>query len=173
VGLAVSDVKRFRLNAKREHLRARIETCLGLQAKFGLLCETCSRLVLALSKRSYFVHFQMDGLRKCYLWKLELRKSRIDLPQSTNENRSTSNHSGKHHSTREHVTCEIGYYRQHIDRAGQPLLQENEHTRLIHTVDELRDVFEKANTRVHHELRKLTISLQTDFDEIKKKLFES
>ncbi|CAF4555778.1 unnamed protein product, partial [Rotaria sp. Silwood2] len=70
VGLAVSDVKRFRLNAKREHLRARIETCLGLQAKFGLLCETCSRLVLALSKRSYFVHFQMDGLRKCYLWKL-------------------------------------------------------------------------------------------------------
>ncbi|CAF1341765.1 unnamed protein product [Rotaria sp. Silwood1] len=173
VGLAVSDVKCFRLNAKREHLRSRIETCLGLQAKFGLLCETCSRLVLALSNHSYFLHFQAEGANKYHLWKLELRKSRVDLPQSMNDNHSITNRSGKHHSTREHVTCEIGYYRHHLDRAGEPLLHENEHIRLVHKVDELRDVFEKANTRVHHELRKLTISLQTDFDEIKKKLLES
>ena len=39
--------------------------------------------------------------------------------------------------------------------------------------DELRDVFEKANTRIHNELRKLTLSLQSDFDEIKKNLLES
>ncbi|CAF2047013.1 unnamed protein product, partial [Rotaria magnacalcarata] len=31
VGLVVSDVKRFCLNAKREHSRSRIEICLGLQ----------------------------------------------------------------------------------------------------------------------------------------------
>ncbi|CAF2543629.1 unnamed protein product [Rotaria sp. Silwood2] len=173
VGLAVSDVKCFRLNAKREHLRARIETCLGLQAKFGLLCETCSQLVLSLSRHSYFLHFQVDGANKYYLWKLELRKSRVDLPQPINENPSVTNRTGKYHSTREHVTCEIGYYRHHLDRAGEPLLQENDHTSLVHKVDELRDVFEKANTRFHHELRKLTISLQTDFDEIKKKLLQS
>ena len=81
--------------------------------------------------------------------------------------------SSKHHSAREYVTCEVGYYRQHIDRAGEPLLQENDHTRLMRKTDELRDVFEKANARVHHELRKLTMSLQSDFDEIKRKLLES
>ncbi len=189
VGLAVSDVKRFRLNAKREHLRARIETCLGLQAKFGLLCETCSRLVLALSKRSFFPRFQrhvtqIHGFTKYHLWKLELRTPRVDLPQTTivlpyrnSDNQFqtniTSTRNSKHHSPREYVTCEVGYYRHHIDRAGEPLLQENDHIRLMRKTDELRDVFEKANARVHHELRKLTMSLQSDFDEIKRKLLES
>ncbi|CAF3499684.1 unnamed protein product [Rotaria sp. Silwood1] len=189
VGLAVSDVKRFRLNAKREHLRARIETCLGLQAKFGLLCETCSRLVLALAKRSLFPRFQkhvtqIHGFKKYYLWKLELRTPRVDLPQSTNVSTSGNNTSQthnnipstrglRHHSTREYVTCEVGYYRHHIDRAGEPLLQENDHIRLMRRIDELRDVFEKANSRIHNELRKLTMSLQSDFDEIKRKLLES
>jgi hypothetical protein len=42
----------------------------------------------------------------------------------------------------------------------------------MHKIDELREVFEKANARVHHELRKLTISLQSDFDEMKRKLVE-
>jgi hypothetical protein len=177
------------LNAKREHLRARIETCLGLQAKFGLLCETCSRLVLALSKRSFFPRFQssvtqIHGIKKYYLWKLELRSPRVDLPQSTIvlpfrnldnqlQTNISSSRNSKHHSTREYVTCEVGYYRHHIDRAGEPLLQENDHIRLMRKTDELRDVFEKANSRVHNELRKLTMSLQTDFDEIKRKLLES
>ena len=79
----------------------------------------------------------------------------------------------KHQSAREYVTCEVGYYRHHIDRAGEPLLQENDHIRLMRKTDELRDTFEKANARVHNELRKLTMSLQTDFDEIKRKLLES
>ncbi len=43
----------------------------------------------------------------------------------------------------------------------------------MHKIDELREVFEKANARVQNELRKLTISLQLDFDEIKRKLLES
>ncbi|CAF4291593.1 unnamed protein product [Rotaria magnacalcarata] len=123
VGLVVSDVKRFCLNAKREHSRSRIEICLGLQVEFGLLCETRTRLVLALLKHGHFLPFQLH----------------------------------------------------HHDRAGDPLLQENEHIHLMHRdrVDELHDVFEKSNTRVHHELRKFTIALQTDFDEIKKKLLET
>ena len=178
------------MNAKREHLRARIETSLGLQAKFGLLCETCSRLVLAMSKRSFFPHFRQQvsikhGIRKYYLWKLELRTPRVDLPQSTIVlpfanigNQAQSTHapparSPRPHSNREYVTCEVGYYRHHIDRAGEPLLQENDHVRLMHKTDELRDVFEKANARIHHELRKLTMSLQSDFDEIKRKLLEN
>ncbi len=153
------------MNAKREHLRARIETCLGLQAKFGLLCETCSRLVLALSKRSYFLRFQIYGLKKYYLWKLELCTLNVNLPiQSINDNRNTK------HSNRECVTCEIGYYRHHIDRNGELLLQETEYTRLMHKMDELREAFEKVHGRVHQELRKLMISLQSDFDEIKRKL---
>lgn len=192
MGLAVSDVKRFRLNAKREHLRARIETCLGLQAKFGLLCETCSRLVLALSKRSFFPHFQnrmtqLHAIRKYHLWKLELRTTRVDLPQSTivlpfanlgqpptpSNAGTVSTRPSRHHQNREYVTCEVGYYRHHMDRAGEPLLQENDQVRLMRKTDELRDVFEKANARIHHELRKLTMSLQSDFDEIKRKLLES
>jgi hypothetical protein len=40
----------------------------------------------------------------------------------------------------------------------------------MHKMDEVREVFEKANGRIHHELRKLMISLQSDFDEIKRKL---
>lgn len=162
-------------------MRARIETCLGLQAKFGILCETCSRIVLALSKHSYFLHFQSYASQKYYLWKLELRKSHVDLPQALNEDRSTTGTSTttrrsrneSRYSKRDHVTCEVGYYRHHFDRAGELLLQDNEHMRLVHKVDELRDVFERANTRFHNELRKLTITLQSDLDEIKKKLFES
>lgn len=179
------------MNAKREHLRARIETSLGLQAKFGLLCETCSRLVLAMSKHSFFPCFQrrlthVQGIKKYYLWKLELRTPRVDLPQQTivlpfrnfNNHQIQSNlapiRNSKHHSsTKEYVTCEVGYYRHHIDRAGEPLLQENDHIRLMRKTDELRDVFEKANARIHNELRKLTISLQSDLDEIKRKLLES
>ncbi|UJR10056.1 hypothetical protein I4U23_014278 [Adineta vaga] len=174
VGLAVSDVKSFRLNAKREHLRARIETCLGLQSKFGVFCEACSQLVLQLSKRSYLPHFQRHSLKKYHIWKLELRDIQIDIPRTIESNtRTASNRSGKCHTTKERVTCQVGYYRHHIDRAGEPLLQENEYSRLMHKVDELRDVFERSNARVHHELRKLTTSLQSDFDEIKRKLLES
>ena len=139
-----------------------------------------------MSNRSFFPRFQrhvtqIHGLKKYYLWKLELRTPRVDLPQSiivlpyanighqSESNAPLLRHS-KHHANREHVTCEVGYYRHHIDRAGEPLLQENDHIRLMRKTDELRDVFEKANARIHHELRKLTMSLQSDFDEIKRKL---
>lgn len=162
-------MKSFRLNAKREHLRSRIETCLGLQAKFGLLCETCSRLVLALSRQTYLPRFRFHSITKYHLWKLELRTIHIDLPHSSTDTHPLSNRNTKHHVTKD-VTCETGYYRHHIDRNGEPLLQENEYTRLMHRIDELREAFEKANGRVHHELRKLIISLQSDFDEIKRKM---
>ncbi|CAF0744146.1 unnamed protein product [Didymodactylos carnosus] len=181
VGLAVSDVKRFRLNAKREHLRARIETCLGLQAKFGLLCESCSKLVLSLSKRSLFPNInqritQLHGLKKYHLWKLELKINKIDLPtlttvHVTNSNNTSQNKHQKHRV--EQITCEVGYYRHHIDRGGEPLLQDSENVRLMRKTDELREVLEKAHLRIHHEFRKLTIALQTDFDEIKRKLLET
>lgn len=164
VGLAVNDVKSFQLNAKREHLRARIETCLGLQAKFGLLCETCSRLVLNLSKKSFFLCLRLDNFTKYHLWKLELRTQHVDLPRSVNDHRSNK------HSTGECVTCEVGYYRHHLDRRGNASSNENDQIRLIHCLDELREVFEKSTARIHHELRKSMLSLQSDFDEIKRKL---
>ncbi|CAF1275365.1 unnamed protein product, partial [Didymodactylos carnosus] len=180
VGLAVSDVKSFRLNAKREHLRARIETCLGLQAKFGLLCETCSKLVLTLSKHSLFPNInqritQLHGIKKYHLWKLELRINKIDIPTLITAHLTNANSSqNKHQKQRaEQITCEVGYYRHHIDRAGEPLLQDSENVRLMRKTDELREVLEKAHLRIHHELRKLTIALQTDFDDIKRKLLES
>ena len=157
-------MKSFRLNAKREHLRARIETCLGLQAKFGLLCETCSHLVLNLSQKSFFLKFRLDNFTKYHLWKLELRTLHVDLPRSTNDHWSSK------HPTGECVTCEVGYYRHHIDRKGDALSHENDHIRLMHCLEELREVFEKSAARIHHEVRKSMISLQTDFDEIKRKL---
>ena len=171
VGLAVADVKSFRLNAKREHLRARIETCLGLQAKFGLLCETCSRLVLALSRQTYLSNYRFYNLTKYHLWKLELRTIHIHLPRSYTENPSSVNRPIKYNNNpNRDVLCETGYYRQHIDRNGEQLLQESDYQRLTHRLEEIRDGFEKANGRVHHELRKLILSLQSDFDEIKRKL---
>ncbi|CAF3002131.1 unnamed protein product [Rotaria socialis] len=164
VGLAVSDVKRFRANAKCEHSRARIETWLGLQARFGLLCETCSRLVLALSRRSLFLCFQsqvtqIHELKKYHLWKLELRTPRVDLPSTTNiftsgnttdqiHRNTPASRSSRHLSTREYVICEVGYYRQRIDRAGEPLFQEYDHIRVMRKTDELSDAFEKANSRI-------------------------
>ncbi|CAF4226546.1 unnamed protein product, partial [Rotaria magnacalcarata] len=91
---------------------------------------------------------------------LELRTPRVDLPLATNifTSGNTTNH------------IHLGYGRQHIDRAGEPLLQENDHIRVMREVDELRDALEKANSRIHNELRKLTLSLQSDFGEIKRKL---
>lgn len=116
----------------------------------------------------------MQTFKKYYLWKLELRTLQIDLPQSSTD-QLTSSITSRHsrHGTKDKVSCEIGYYRHHIDRNGEPLLQENEYTRVLHKADELRDVFEKANAHIHHELRKLTLSLQSDFDEIKRKLLSS
>jgi hypothetical protein len=186
----VSDVKRFRLNAKREHLRSRIETCLSLQAKFGLICETCSRIVLALSKQAFFIRFQqssrhIQGIRTYCLWRLELRTIRVDLPQSTrllpygnnehvyHRHRKVSRRKFRHTDNRDYVTCEVGYYREHTDRACVPLLQDNDCLRSMKKIDELRDMFEKSNVRIHHELRKLIMSLQSDFDDIKRKLVKT
>jgi hypothetical protein len=115
----------------------------------------------------------MHGFKKHHIWKLELRALDVDIPRPTNDNHTSSNRSAKHHMARENVTCEVGYYRYHFDRASEHLLQENESIRLMHKADELRDVVEKSNAHIHHELRKLTISLQSDFDEIKRKLLES
>ena len=173
MGLAVADVKLFRLNAKREHLRARIEKSLVLQAKFGLLCELCSRLVFALSKQSCLSCIYVRRFMNYYLWKLELRTVRVDLPVSQTDHRHASNRSSKHHSPRDAVVCQTGYYRHHIDRSGQELFEDNDQKRLIRKTDELRDVFEKANAHIHHELRKLFISFQTEFDEIKRKLIQN
>lgn len=173
-------MKRFRLNAKREHLRARIETCLGLQAKFGWLCETCSRLVLAFSKRSLLKNFEKNlsqnrPIREYFLWKLELRNPRIEIGflNQNSSSQSSSSKTNRVFSHREFVTCEIGFYRQHFDRAGEPLFEENDQLRFLRKTDELKETFEKSNARVQHELRKLTMSLQADFDEVKRKLIEN
>ena len=168
----MSDVKLFRLNAKREQLRARIEKSLILQAKFGLLCELCSGLALAFSRQLCSLRFQWYPLKRYHLWKLEIRRIPVDLPVSLSDARQSSNRSSKHHSNRDQVICETGYYRDHVDRAGQPLLEDNDQKLLLQKSDELRDTFERAHTRIHHDLRKLGISFQAELDEMKRKLFQ-
>ena len=171
----MSDVKSFRVNAKREHLRARIEKSLVLQAKFGLLCELCSRITLSLARRTSFPSFRWYKTTQYELWKLDLRHQRIESPpmQTMTERPQSSTRSAKHHSNRDEIQCETGYYRDHIDRAGHLLLDENDQIRLMRKTDELRDCFEKANARVYHELRRLIISFQSEFDEIKRKILET
>ncbi|CAF0993111.1 unnamed protein product [Didymodactylos carnosus] len=163
-GLAVADVKQFRQNAKREHLRARIETILSLQAKLGILCEIFSKIILKLSKHSTPITFSGNNESKgqsllgfkYHLWKLELCTYDVKI------------------NDKETVTCEVGYYRHRSKMEkmyNETLFEENDHQKWLKKTDELKECLEDSTLRTHNELRKLTVELQTDFEDIKRRLF--
>ncbi|CAF1666415.1 unnamed protein product [Adineta ricciae] len=82
-GLAVADVKEFRLNAKREHLRSRIEVILGLQVYLGGFCETIGSIIMKIyrnPKWHYFLKILGSMGPKYQLEKLRIISNPVDIP---------------------------------------------------------------------------------------------
>lgn len=94
----MADVKEHRLNAKREHLRARIGVVLGFQARLGGICETIGNIIRKLFENARFMQ-TLEKLRlipiKYHLRKLEIRSYVVNVPHNLNVLNFSSFLSGK------------------------------------------------------------------------------
>jgi hypothetical protein len=188
--LAVADVKEYRLNAKREHLRARIGVVLGFQARLGGFCETVGSIIRQCSKNARLMKY-WEKLNlipvKYHLRKLEIRSFKIDIPHSVNPSyfspltTSTRHEQGLFHRSSslassasvgifEQVQTETGYFYHHDTIRDDSLFNEEENTRLIKKTDEIRDAIEESATRANNEMRKIALSLQNELEDIKRRL---
>jgi hypothetical protein len=191
-GLAVADVKEYRLNAKREHLRARIGVVLGFQAHLGGFCETIGTIIRQLSKNIRVMNFwkKLNLIPlKYHLRKLEIRSYPVNIPhhlhpthfssitplsrreglvcpQSKSSSSSSSTTVGKF----EQVYTETGYFYHHDTTRDDSLFNEEDNTRLLKKTDEIRDAIEESGIRTNNEMRKVTLSLQNELEDIKRRL---
>jgi len=186
----VVEVKEYRLNAKREHLRARIGLVLGFQAHLGGFCETSGRIIRQLSKNVRFMNF-WEKLNlvpfKYNLRNLEIRSNPVNIPhnlhptyfsplipQARRENvvipRSISSSSSTAVGIFEQVHTETGYFFHHDTARDDTLFNEEENTRLLKKTDEIRDTIEESGLRTNNEMRKMALSLQNELEDIKRKL---
>ncbi|CAF0838547.1 unnamed protein product [Adineta ricciae] len=151
IGLAVSDVNDFQMNAKRENLRSRIRTVLNFQAKFGPICSASAKFMLTLGRR-------LPGLLtelKLDVSKLSIRVKPVQIP-----NRATHL-----------IQCRTGYVTvkksneimsnlvQHKENA-----QEVYNEKMLHKVNEIREEIDKTQLRFTQELHRLTINLSKLID---------
>ena len=189
--MAVADVKEYRLNAKREHLRARIGVVLGFQARLGGFCETVGTIIRQLSKNAQFMNF-WEKLNliplKYHLRKLEIRYYPINIPHYLNPTYfsslaplarregislpqpSVSSSSSAGVGVFEQVHTETGYYYHHDTTRDDSLFNEEENTRLLRKTEEIRDAIEESGTRTYNEMRKMALSLQNELEDIKRRL---
>ncbi|UJR30154.1 hypothetical protein I4U23_017694 [Adineta vaga] len=151
IGLAVSDVNDFQLNAKRENLRSRIQTVLSFQAKFGSICHASSKLMFALGR--YFPEL-LTGL-KFDVSKLSIRTKPVQL-----SNRATHL-----------IQCRVGYVT--IKKSNEILSDLNQNKensqeifneKLLHKINEIREEIDKTQLRFTQELHRLTINLSKLID---------
>lgn len=161
VGLAVSDVKSFNLNAKRQHMRTRIDKSLLLQSKFGILSQICAKIVLYLSKTSRLPSWSSIS----DLWKLEVRTTRFDISSGDQMSRAS-----KTRSQKEQIFCQTAFYRDFIERTRDFPFEQPDQQAFDQNNDELKDLFEKANTGIYNEIRKLVISFQAELDDVKRRI---
>jgi hypothetical protein len=68
------------------------------------------------------------------------------------------------------VITETGYYYQHETMRNDSYFDEHENTRLLRRTDEIRDLIEEANIRSNNELRKIAVELQTELEDVKRRL---
>lgn len=159
IGLAVSDVTDFQLNAKRENLRSRIRTSstkrnfsvrsnvlvvlvLNFQAKFGQSCSTLARLMFFLRRR---VPALLSGF-KFDVSKLSIRIQ--PTPLAT-------------HPT-QLIQCRVGYVtmRKSVETISTNEQNvENQNEKLIVKVKEIREEIDKTQLKFTQELHRLTINL--------------
>jgi len=147
-GLAVADVKEFRLNAKREHLHARIETILHLQRKFGFICEICSKIVLKFFDKCSFSK---------YLFKYDLR--RLEIQTNDQLNISISNQTGLLKATSSDKR-EKNNEKNSIDQMNLIIKKQNQ----------LKQEFQDSTLRTDYQLRRIALQLRTDIIDLKQHL---
>lgn len=183
-------MKEYRLNAKREHLRARIGVVLGFQAHLGGFCETVGTIIRQLSKNTRLLNF-WEKLNlftlKYHLRKLEIRSYAVTIPHNLHSSqltplssrsrregftfsRSISSSSSNTAGLFEEVHTETGYYYHHDTTRDDSLFNDEENTRLLKKTDEIRDVVEDSGARTNNELRKVALSLQNELEDIKRRL---
>ncbi|CAF1441297.1 unnamed protein product, partial [Didymodactylos carnosus] len=164
-------VKEFRLNAKREHLRARIGVVLGLQAKLGGVCETIGKTTLRLCRNATVNRINEKMVlfhTKYHLWKVEIRSTQVNMPPSVytwSIPRMNGTDTG-----RESVHCETGYYRHTVNIRDDTLFKDNETVRLMKKTDEVKEVLEESAIRTNNELRKFALALQMEIEDMLKRL---
>ncbi|CAF3155589.1 unnamed protein product [Rotaria socialis] len=189
-GLAVAEVKSYRLNAKREHLRARIGLVLGFQAHLGGLCETFGNIMSRLCRNARYMNiWEKSNIFpiKHDLRKLEIRSIVINVPNSVNstlfapispqKRRGAAMHTQSIVSTSptpmgifEQIQTETGYYYHQDVTRNDSLFNEDENTRLIRKTDDIRDAVEESGIRTNNEIRKIALSLQNELEDIKRRL---
>ncbi|CAF3261536.1 unnamed protein product, partial [Rotaria sp. Silwood2] len=190
-GLAVADVKEYRLNAKREHLRARIGVVLGFQARLGGFCETIGNIIRKLFKNVRLMNFweELNLIPiKYHLRKLEIRSYVTNIPHNTHPtyfsplsplkrrepiifHQSISSSLGNI-GIFEQIQTETGYYYHQDITRNDSLFNEEEHTRLVRKTDDIRDAIEESGIRTNNEMRKLALSLQNELEDIKRRLIQ-
>ena len=187
----MADVKEHRLNAKREHLRARIGVVLGFQAYVGAVCETIGTFTRRLSRNQRFIQFWrrlnlvpfkyhfndleirfqqiniVNNLNPSFFSPITTRKGeRLALPQLTSSMASSSV------GLFEQVNTETGYYYHRDTTRNHSFFNEEGNTRLLRRTDEIRDLIEDVNTRTNNELRKIATGLQNELEDIKRRLMD-
>ncbi|CAF0896794.1 unnamed protein product [Adineta steineri] len=147
-GLAVADVKEFRLNAKREHLRSRIETILQLQTNLGFLCEISSKILLKCFHKYHFLRF---------LFKYDM--SQLEIINENYSHVGILTQTGLLKSSNLNKKQKING-KSFIDKTNLILKKQNE----------LKEYFEESIFITNNQLRKLNIQLKSDIEELKRHL---
>lgn len=164
--MAVADVKEFRLNAKREHLRSRIGVVLGFQAYLGALCETISLINIRLFQNEKWLNF-LEKLNlipiKYQLKKLDMRSYPVRIPHHIGTSQNSFNGIDE-------IYPETGFYIHNKTLQNNFLFETDENTRLSNETNDLKDVLEESNIRVNNELRKAVLILQNELEDIKRQL---
>ena len=177
------------MNAKREHLRARIGVVLGFQAYFGAFCETIGTVIRRLSRNNRWLVFwrrvRMFPSRY-HLNDLEIRCESVVISQHLNPTfyspisadkqqrfvlpQWSSTASTNNVGTIEEVKTQTGYYYHDHEDDGQDqnAFQDDEQNRLIRRTDEIRDLIEESTTRIHSEIRKVVVEIQDELEDIKR-----
>lgn len=181
------------MNAKREHLRARIGVVLGFQARLGGLCDTFGGITQSLLRNQKFMKI-WEKLKltpvKYDLRKLEICEKDVYIPQNIHPtifspliprirrdgvlfDQSIPSASTGNTGLFEKVVTETGYFHHHDTARDDTLFNEEEHKRLLKKTDEIRDTIEESGIRTNHELRKVALSLQNELEDIKRRLIQT
>lgn len=183
-------MKEHRLNAKREHLRARIGVVLGFQARLGGICETIGNIIRKTCSNAKFMNcWEKMNLfsMKYHLRKLEIRTYATNIPHNvdltygsptTQRKRreavvyspSVSSPSPITTGIFEQVQTETGYYYHQDITRNDRLFDEDENTRLLRKTEDIRDTVEESAIRTNNEIRKIALALQNELEDIKRRL---
>lgn len=177
------------MNAKREHLRARIGVVLGFQAYLGAFCETIGTLTRRLAHNERFLRMshRLNILPFRYHFNdLEIRRHTVNIPHHPcpahfapltpeRTDRTILPHSVSSLSSNtvgifDQVITETGYYYHRNTTRDHNLFIEEANVRLLKRTEELKDLIEESNSRTNNEMRKIALALQNELKDIQRRL---